>query len=117
MSRLESPVASENVVRMPTRTATAGIVERMLADIRELAPKIDARIAEIEGGRRMPLDLVEALKSIGVFRMFVPRSHGGLELDLPAGMEIVAALARIDGAIGWTAMIASGGPLFAPLLP
>ena len=48
MSRLGSPVASENVVRMPTRTATAGIVERMLADIRELAPKIDARIAEIE---------------------------------------------------------------------
>ena len=60
--------------------------ERLLADIRELAPVITARAAEIEAGRRIPPDLVEALRSIGVFRMFVPRSHGGLELDLPTAL-------------------------------
>src|SRR6516165_11618260 len=55
--------------------------ERLLADIRELATGITSRAAEIEAGRRMPADLVEALRSIGIFRMFVPQSHGGLELD------------------------------------
>ena len=91
--------------------------ERLLADIRELAPVITARATEIEAGRRIPPDLVEALRSIGVFRMFVPRSHGGLELDLPTALGIYEALSRIDGSVGWTAMIGGGCDLFAPLLP
>src|ERR1700704_7175077 len=91
--------------------------QRLLADIRELAPHVTSRAAEIEDARRIPLDLVEALRSIGVFRMFAPQSHGGLELDLPTGLEIIAALGRIDGSIGWTAMIGSVGGAFAPSLP
>jgi indole-3-acetate monooxygenase len=91
--------------------------ERLLADIRELAPVITARAAEIEAGGRIPPDLVEALRSIGVFRMFVPQSHGGLELDLPKALEIYEALSRIDGSVGWVAMIGGGCDLFAPLLP
>jgi alkylation response protein AidB-like acyl-CoA dehydrogenase len=97
--------------------ATAGAVARLLADIRELAPGIAARSAEIEAARRMPLDLVETLRSIGVFRMFVPRSHGGLELDLPLALEIISALGRIDGSVGWTAMVGSASAIFATLLP
>jgi hypothetical protein len=91
--------------------------KRLLADIRELARNITSRIAEIEAGRRILLDLVDALRSIGVFRMFAPQSHGGLELDLPTALEIIAALGRIDGSVGWTAMIGSGGDIFASLLP
>src|SRR3981081_108218 len=91
--------------------------KRLLADIRDMAPAITARAVEIEAGRRIPLDLVEVLRSIGLFRMFVPQSHGGVELDLPEGLEIIAALSRIEGSVGWIAMIASGGEIFAPLLP
>src|SRR5271163_3262373 len=94
-----------------------GTCKRLLSNIQELAPNITARAAEIEAGRRIPPDLVETLRSIGIFRMFVPRSHGGLELDLPTGLEVIRALGRIDGSVGWTAMIASGGSIFAPLLP
>jgi hypothetical protein len=83
--------------------------KRLLADIRELAPNITARAAEIEAGRRVPRDLVEKLTSIGVFRMFAPQSHGGLEVDLPAGLEVIAALGGIDGSVGWTVMIEPGG--------
>jgi alkylation response protein AidB-like acyl-CoA dehydrogenase len=91
--------------------------ERLLANIRELAPAITSRAAEIEAGRRMPPDLVQALRSIGIFRIFVPQSHGGLELDMPTALEILGALSRIDGSVGWTAMIGGGCDLFAPLLP
>src|SRR4051812_3762454 len=97
-------------------SATRTTLERLLSGIREMAPAISARAAEIEAGRRMPLDLVEALKAIGVFRIFVPRSHGGLELDLPAALEIIEALGRIDGSVGWTAMISGGCDLYASLL-
>src|ERR1700732_4088038 len=91
--------------------------ERLLANIRELATAITSRAAEIEAGRRMPPDLVQALRSIGLFRIFVPQSHGGLELDMPTALEILGALSRIDGSVGWTAMIGGGCDLFAPLLP
>jgi alkylation response protein AidB-like acyl-CoA dehydrogenase len=91
--------------------------QRLLADIRELAPHIISRAAEIEAGRRIPPDLVEALRSMGVFRMFVPQSHGGLELDLPTALEVVGALGRINGSVGWTAMIGAGSAIFVPYLP
>ena len=90
---------------------------QLLADIRQLAPEITGRAAEIEAERRIPLDLVETLRSIGVFRMFAPRSHGGFELDLPSGLEVITALGRIDGSVGWAAMIGSAGGVFAPSLP
>src|SRR5713226_7512197 len=85
--------------------------------IRELTSHISARAAEIEAARRIPLDIVQSLKSAGVFRMFVPRSHGGLELALPTGLETIRALGRVDGSVGWTAMIGSGSALFTALLP
>jgi indole-3-acetate monooxygenase len=73
-------------------------VGRMLADIRAFAPGIPARAAEIEAARQMPQDIVEALNNIGIFRMFAPRSHGGMELDFPSGMKVVTELEnrRID---------------------
>ena len=74
--------------------------QRLLANIRELAHSITSRAAEIEAGRRMPPDLVEALRSIGIFRVFVPESHGGLELDMPAALEIFGALSMLIGCSG-----------------
>ena len=72
-------------------------------------PGIGARHHLARGGNRSRSpkapDLVEALRSIGIFRMFVFQSHGGLELDLPAALEIFGALSRIDGSVGWISMI------------
>jgi alkylation response protein AidB-like acyl-CoA dehydrogenase len=104
-------------MNMSAASTMTGAGARLLADVRGLATDVASRAAEIEAGRRIPLDLVETLRSIGVFRMFVPRSHGGLELDLPTGLEIVAALGRLDGSVGWTAMIGSAVATFTPMLP
>ena len=60
-----------------------GAAKRLLVDIRDLTPAIAARAAEFEAERRMPSDVVDVLETIGAFRLFVPRSHGGLELELP----------------------------------
>ena len=48
----------------------------VLEGIRELTSHIIARAAEIEAARRIPLDIVQSLKSAGVFRMFVSRRTG-----------------------------------------
>jgi alkylation response protein AidB-like acyl-CoA dehydrogenase len=105
----------DNTFSKSTRMTNAA--KGLLADIRELAAGIAARAAEIEADRRLPPDLVEALRSIGVFRMLVPRSHGGLELDLPAALEVIQALGRVDGSVGWTAMVAGGCDVIAASLP
>jgi len=66
----------------------ARTAKRLLADIQELAPVVTARIAEIEAGRRIPQDLVQALRSIGVFRLFVPR-------EIPSNTEKSASTVRL----------------------
>jgi alkylation response protein AidB-like acyl-CoA dehydrogenase len=94
-----------------------GSADALLAGIHALAPEIAARAPEIEAARRLPPDLVETLRAVGVFRMLVPRSHGGLELDLPTAMEVIATLARADGSVGWSAMIGGIASILLPLLP
>jgi alkylation response protein AidB-like acyl-CoA dehydrogenase len=89
----------------------------LLRTIQELRPAITARALEIETSRRIPADIVELLKRAGIFRMFVPRSYGGLELDLPEGLEILVELAKLDSSVGWNAMTSSNGSLFATFLP
>jgi alkylation response protein AidB-like acyl-CoA dehydrogenase len=90
---------------------------KLLDATRDLSPKITARSAEIESARELPRDLLDDLIAGGYFRMFVPRSHGGFEIDLPAGLRILETLARADGSTGWTVMIGAGGPLLFALLP
>src|SRR6185503_13139460 len=91
--------------------------ERILANVRELAPSLAARAPEIENARRLPPALVDELKALGVFRMLVPRSHGGLEIDFPPSVDVLAALAAADGATGWTVMIGCETPQLFALLP
>jgi hypothetical protein len=65
----ESTYSGDNTV-----TAT---FDRILTEIRDLAPAIAARVTDIEMDRRGAVDLVETLRLIGVFRVFVPcRWHG-----------------------------------------
>jgi alkylation response protein AidB-like acyl-CoA dehydrogenase len=107
--RLQSPL------RHPRSLTARNTNQNLLAGIRELAPEITARATEIEAARHVPPDLVDRLRSIGMFRIFVPRSHDGLELSLPEGLEVITALARLDGSLGWTSMVACGSSLFAAL--
>lgn len=112
-----SPGFHQDRDRREVDAGKAAAAKRLIIDIRELTPAIAGRIAEFEAERRIPLDVVDVLKSIGAFRLFVPRSHGGLELDLPSGLAIIAELSRIDGSVGWTVMIGSGVPILAAMLP
>jgi alkylation response protein AidB-like acyl-CoA dehydrogenase len=114
MTKNEMPDGSAPASQAEKAASSAAI--RMIEAIRKLKPTIEARASAMEAERRMPSDLLQALRSLGVFRMFVPPSHGGLGLDLPSSLDILKTLARVEGSVGWTAMIGSGTALFAPLL-
>lgn len=95
-----------------TSTAT-----KILQAVQDLTPMICARGAEIETARRIPPDLLRELTSAGCFRMLVPKTHGGDEIDLASSFEILETLATADGATGWTVMIGCETPLLLALLP
>ena len=80
-------------------------MDQVLSRIAALAPMIARLATDIEQGRRLPAELVSALKSARIYSMLVPRRYGGLELDAPSAFRTVAALARLDGSVGWNAMI------------
>ena len=80
-------------------------LDQVLSRIAALAPMVARLAPDIEQGRRLPAELVSALKSARIYGMLVPRRYGGLELDAPSAFRAVAALARLDGSVGWNAMI------------
>jgi alkylation response protein AidB-like acyl-CoA dehydrogenase len=80
----------------------------ILDAVRDLAPTIAARAAEIEAARRLPPDLVAELTAIGCFGMLRPRSHGGAGVDLATSMRVYEDLSRADASVGWTVAIGAG---------
>ena len=80
-------------------------LDQMLLRIAALAPMVARLAPDIEQDRRLPAELVSAFKSARIYSMLVPRRYGGLELDAPSSFRAVAALARLDGSVGWNAMI------------
>ena len=86
-------------------------LDQVLSRIAALAPMVARLAPDIEQGRRLPAELVSALKSARIYGMLVPRRYGGLELDAPSAFRAVAALARLDGSVGWNAMIGHIGAL------
>jgi indole-3-acetate monooxygenase len=86
-------------------------LDQVLSRIAALAPMVARLAPDIEQGRRLPAELVSALKSARIYGMLVPRRYGGLELDAPSAFRAVAALATLDGSVGWNAMIGHIGAL------
>jgi alkylation response protein AidB-like acyl-CoA dehydrogenase len=84
-------------------------VNDIVAATHALAPLIQDSVGAIEAERRLPPTVVDALRKLGAFRMAVPRAYGGLELDPMTQVRVVEELSRMDGSVGWCAMISSAG--------
>ncbi len=78
---------------------------QMLDAIRGLESEIRARSHEIETGRRIPSDLAKKMAAAGLYRAFIPKIYGGLEIPPQEMMEVVAHAAKADGSSGWCLMI------------
>ncbi len=100
-----------------TQPGLAGEASRLLAAILDLAPELAARAMEIETARRIPADIIDRLRQIGLFRSLLPRSHGGLELSVPEVLPLIEALSAADGSVGWVAMIGTASQMFYTRAP
>ncbi|MBV8889350.1 MAG: acyl-CoA dehydrogenase family protein [Alphaproteobacteria bacterium] len=87
-----------------------------LARARELVPMLRAAGDEIERRRELPPEIVEALTERGIFRMLLPKSIGGGELDPLTYTAVLEELGRGDGSTAWALGQNSGCSMSAPYL-
>ena len=68
-------------------TDDAGV--RLLEAVRALQPRLREAAAETEANRRLAPPLIGALTEVGLFRMLVPRSLGGGEVDPATALRVI----------------------------
>ena len=77
--------------------SAAELVQR----VRELAPLIAEHAEQAERDRK-PVDrVIAALQETGVFKAFVPRTFGGLEIDTDTFIDIGLAVSEACTSTGW----------------
>lgn len=89
---------------MPTITTSSQTLE----NVRALAPFIAANAEQGEQARALVPEVVEKLKTAGIFRMMVPKHFGGDQLTVTQACAVIDELAAADAAAAWTAMVAFG---------
>jgi indole-3-acetate monooxygenase len=80
-------------------------LDQILSRISALAPVVARYARDMEQDRRLSKEVVSALKSARIYSMLVPQRYSGLELDGPSALRAISALAKLDGSVGWNAMI------------
>src|SRR5437870_311315 len=93
------------------------LARKYLERARELVPILAAAGDEIERGREVTRPVVDAMIERGIFRMLLPRSLGGAELDPLTYTAVLEELARGDGSPAWCLGQNSGCSMIAPYLP
>ena len=89
-----------------------GYLDRAL----ELRPMLAAASDEIERRRGVTPEVVRAMIERGIFKMLLPRSLGGAELDPLTYTEVLYSLAQGDGSTAWCLGQNSGCSMIAPYL-
>jgi len=90
--------------------------DAFVAAARNLGPQILDSVEWMESERRLPLDLVEAMKRAGVFTLSMPRAWGGPEADPMTQVRVVEALSERDASVGWSAMVGLHAGYFAAFM-
>jgi len=72
-----------------------------LAKARALKPLLESAAPRIEAACALPADVLDALHEAQMFRMLLPRTLGGGELDPASFARVVAAIAEGDASVAW----------------
>lgn len=97
-------------LQIPTKT-------ELVRRASDLVPLLKEHAAWIEENRRLPDVVIQALTDAGITRMRVPVRYGGYESDMRTVVDVIAELARGDGATSWTVSVWAISSWMAGLFP
>jgi alkylation response protein AidB-like acyl-CoA dehydrogenase len=80
---------------------------------RMLAPKIAACADQIEQERRLPQALLDELIDAGLFRLLLPRSLDGAQVDPVTFVEVMEEISKVDASTAWVICQTSGCSMVA----
>jgi len=83
----------------------------------EIAPVLLDSVNQVEIDRHLSHDLVERLTSIGLYRLFVPQSLGGLEVDVHTFICVIERLAQSNASAAWCTFISNTSTIIGAYLP
>jgi len=66
-----------------------------------VVPVIAANLDRIDKDRRLPPAVLEALHAAGLFRLLLPRSAGGEEVEPAEFVQVIMTLAAADASVAW----------------
>lgn len=95
----------------------AGDGNEYVARARRLAPQIEACADQIERERRLSQPVLDALFAAGMFRLLLPRSLDGGEVDPATFAAVIEEIAKADASTAWCMCQASGCSMSAAYLP
>jgi len=95
----------------------AGAGNEYVARARRLAPQIAACADQIEQERRLASPVLDALFAAGMFRLLLPRSLDGGEVDPATFAAVIEEIAKADASTAWCMCQASGCSMSAAYLP
>ena len=88
-----------------------------VARARALGPAIAAVTDQIEVLQNFPEPLITALHESKLFRLLLPRSVGGEQVEPWVYVAAIEEIARHDGSLGWNMFVANSSALIAPFIP
>ena len=104
---------------METLTITPSAVngKDLVQTANKLGSVISQNINEEESKGRLSSAVVNALKEAGFYKLFLPKSLGGLEAEPPTVAKVVEEVARHNTAAAWSLMVANTTLLMLGRLP
>jgi indole-3-acetate monooxygenase len=83
---------------------------------RQLRSLIESSASAIEQGRQVTAEVQAALHDAGLFRLYLPRTHGGEEVQPATFVAVIEEIAKADASTAWCVAQASGCSLAAAYL-
>jgi alkylation response protein AidB-like acyl-CoA dehydrogenase len=100
-------------------TLTLDVADRdaLIARAREIRPLLEKHASQIDSLRRLPDEVVRALRDNGLCRMMVPKRHGGHQTSVRTYVEVMAEIGRGCASAAWVASLVNVCEWLAGLFP
>ena len=91
--------------------------EALILRAREIRPLLQKSAAQTDSLRRLPDDVVRALRDNGLCRLMVPKRFGGYQTSIRTYIEVMAEIGQGCGSSAWVASLVNICEWLAALFP